>query len=69
MHAISELKAYYDRKLMHIGCLGQEAVGVEREPAKRFAKILPVTYYHAPSSFGISKDYYGSSAHKLGGTG
>ena len=41
---------------------------VEREPAKLFAKLLPVLEHHICTSFGISKEYYGSSIYKLGRT-
>ena len=69
MHTILDLKACYDRQLPQLGCLVQESVGVEREPAKLFAKLLPVMQHHICTSFGISKDYYGSERYKLGGTG
>ena len=69
MHTISDLKACYDRQLPNIGCMVQEAVGVEREPAKLFAKILPIMEHHICTSFGISKTFYGSKTYKLGGTG
>ena len=69
MHTISDLKACYDRQLPNIGCMVQEAVGVEREPAKLFAKLLPVMEHHICTSFGISKGHYGSVMYKLGGTG
>jgi len=43
-------------------------MGVERELAKLFAKVLPVMNHHICISFGISKDSYGSSSYKLGRT-
>jgi len=69
MHTISDLKACYDRQLPNIGCLVEEAVGVEREPAKLFARVLPVMNHYICTSFGISENYYGSDIFKLGGTG
>ena len=60
MHNLSDLEACYDRQLPNIGCLVQESVGVEREPAKLFAKILPIMNHHICTSYGISKEYYGS---------
>ena len=47
----------------------EESVEVEREPAKLFAKILPVMNHHKCTSYGISKESYGSSSYKLGGKG
>ena len=67
MHNISDLEACYDRQLPNIGCLIEESVGVEREPALLFAKILPVMEHHICTSFGISKEFYGSKEFKLGG--
>ena len=69
MHTVSDLKACYDRQLPNLGCMVQESVGIEREPAKLFAKLLPVMQHHICTSFGISKQYYGSESYKLGGTG
>ena len=69
MHTISDLKACYDRQLPNIGCLVEEAIGVEHEPAKLFARILPVMNHYICTSFGISENYYGSDIFKLGGTG
>ena len=47
----------------------EKLVGVEREPAKLFAKLLPVMNHHTCISYGISKESYGSGSYKLGGTG
>ena len=69
MHNMSDLKAYYDRQLPNIGCMAQEAVGVERTPAKVFAKVLPIMNHHVCTSFGISKKTHGSKYETLGGTG
>ena len=66
IHTISDLKACYDRQLLNIGCIVEEAIGVEHEPAKLFAKILPVMQHYICTSFGISKEYYGSITYKLG---
>ena len=62
------MKACYDRQLPNIGCLVEESVGVEREPAKLFARLLPVMNHFICTSFGISSDYYGSDTFKLEGT-
>jgi len=69
MHTISDLKASYDRQLPNIGCMVQEAVGVNREASKVFAKVLPIMQHHVCTDFGISKNFYGSKVEKLGGTG
>ena len=68
MYNISDLEAYYNRQLPNIGCLVEESVGVEKEPAMLFAKILPVMEHHICTSYRISKDLYGSKTYKLGGT-
>ena len=46
MHNISDLEAFYDRQLPNIGCMVEESVGFEREPANLFAKLLPVMNHH-----------------------
>ena len=69
IHNISDLKACYDRQLPNIGCMVQEAVGVNREASKVFAKVLPIMQHHVCTDFGISKNFYGSKVEKLGGTG
>ena len=61
MHNISDLEACYNRKLPNIRCLVEESVGIEREAAKLFAKILLVMQYHICTSYGISKNSYKSS--------
>ena len=45
------------------------SVGVEREPAKLFAKMLPVINHHTCTSYGINEECYGSGSYELGGTG
>ena len=69
MHTISNLKACYDRQLPNIECLAEESAGVERKPAKLFAKLLPIMNHFVCTSFGISDEHYGSNEFKLGGTG
>ena len=69
MHNLSDLKAYYDRQLPALGCLIQEAVGVDRQAAKVFAEILPIMEHYICTNFGISKISYGSCVEPLGGTG
>jgi len=63
------LKACYDRQLPNIGCLVEEAIGVECEPAKLFARILPVMNHYICTSFRISNSFYGIDTFKLGSTG
>ena len=69
MHNISDLEAWCDHQLPNIECMVEESAGVEREPEKLFAKILPVMNHHKCTSYGISKESYGSGSHELGGTG
>jgi len=69
MHNISDLKACYDRQLPNIGCLVEESVGVDRNAAKMFAKVLPIMQHHVCTDFGISENAYGSRIESLGGTG
>ena len=69
MHNMSDLEACYDRQLANIGCLVEESVGLEREPALLFTKILPVMEHHTCTSYGISDSSCGSKHFKLGGTG
>ena len=68
MHTISDLKVCYDRQLPNIRYLIEESVGVEREPAKLFVRLLPIMNHFICTSFGISSDYYRSDTFKLGGT-
>ena len=63
-----DLEARYDRQLPIIGCLFQESVGVKREPAKLFAKMLPVMKHRICTSYGISEEAHGIISYKLGGT-
>ena len=69
MHTISDLKACYDRQLPNIGCMVQEAVGVNRHAAKLIQNILPIMQHHVATDYGISTESYGSEVNKLGGTG
>ena len=69
IHNISDLKACYDRQLPNLGYLVEEAVGVNREASKVFAKILPIMNYHICTDYGVSEKYYGGKLEKLGGTG
>ena len=50
MHDVSDLEACYDLQLRNIGCMVEESVGVERELAKLFAKMLPVMNHHMCTS-------------------
>ena len=68
MHNVSDLEACYDRQLPNIGCMVEESVGVEREPAKLFAKLLPVMNHHTCTSYGISEESCGSESYELGRT-
>ena len=54
VYNISDLKACYDRQLLNIGCIVQEAVRVDRQVVKVFAKILPIMKYYICIDFGIS---------------
>ena len=69
MYVISNLKACCDRQLPSLGCLVEESVGVEREPAKLFAKILLVVNYITHASYRISTQKIGSETFKLVGIG
>ena len=69
MHNVSDLEACYDRQLPIIGCMVEESVGFEREPAKLFAKLFPVVNHRMCISYGISKEWHGSNSCKLGGIG
>ena len=69
IHNISNLKACYDRKLLNIGGMVQESVGVERNAILLFQKVLPIMKHHVCTDFGISTKYYGHQGEKLGGTG
>ena len=69
LHNISDLKACYDRQLPNLGCMIQEAVGVNREASKVFAEVLPIMTHHVCTDFGISKIIYRSKREKMGGTG
>jgi len=69
LHNISDLKACYDRQLPNLGCMIEEAVGVNRDASKIFAAVLPIMKHHVCTDFGISKTAYGNSREKLGGTG
>ena len=69
IHSISDLKAYYDRQLLNIGCMVQEAVGVNWVAAKIFQIVLPVIKYYAVMDYGISTESYGSRENIMVGTG
>ena len=69
MHNTSCLKACYDRQLPNIGYMMQEAVGVERNLAQTFEKVLPMINHYVCTNFGISNKTYGSKYETLGGTG
>ena len=56
-------------QLPNVGCIVQEAVGVERKPAQIFLKVLPIMNHHVCTSFGISQKTHGSKFENLGGTG
>ena len=69
MYIISDLAIHYDQQLPNIGCLVQDSIGVKRELAKLFAKIMPIMNHHICTSFRISKELYGGVTYKLGETG
>jgi len=60
IHNILDLKACYDRQLLNLGCLIEEAVGVQREASKIFTIVLPIINHYMYTDFGISKTAYGS---------
>ena len=66
MYAMSNLNAYHDRQLPNVGCIAEESAGVEREPAKLFAKLLAVMNHFACTSFAISSNCHRSNDFKLG---
>ena len=47
----------------------EEAIGVQWEASKIFAKVLPIMNYYVCTDFRISKTAYRSTWEKLGGTG
>ena len=68
-HNISDLKACYDRQLPNLGCMIEEAVGINREASKIFAEVLPIMNHYVCTDFGISKTAYRNNREKLGGIG
>ena len=69
IHTISDLKACYDRKLPNIGCMVQEAVGVNWAAAKIFQTVLPVMKHYVATDYGISTESYRSRENMIGRTG
>ena len=47
----------------------QEAVGVNREAASMFHKILPIMKHYMLTDYGINESHYGDKNDKLGGAG
>lgn len=66
---LSDLEAYYDRQLLRIGGIVEEALGIERQLMMLFEKILPIMQHHMSTSYRISAESYGGSDNKLYGTG
>ena len=68
-YTITDLESYYNQQLGNIASMVEESVGVDRSRVKLIAKVLPVLNHHVCTGFGISKQYYGDSKQKMGGTG
>ena len=49
-----------------MGCIVQEAVRVDRQAAKVFAKILPIMKHYVDIDFGVSQFPYGNKIETLG---
>lgn len=63
-----DFKAYYNRKLVNIGCLVEEVVGVKIVLYLLLSKLTLLFEYYLFTGFGISMECYRGNYNKLEGT-
>ena len=66
---IIDLEAYYDRQLLNIEEIVEEAVGIDRKAIKLIIKVLPRIEHYVHTKFGISSMSYSSELEYYVGTG
>lgn len=68
VYTFSNMEACYHRKDANIIFMVEESVGVHRDQAMLFSKLLPWLNYYLATSYGISKSHYGGVEDPLCGT-
>ena len=58
IHAITNLKAYYDCQLLNICRMIEELVGVDCNAIKLIMKVIPIVKYFIHTGYEISKGWY-----------
>ena len=69
VHAITDLKAYYDRKLLNLCWIVEELVGVNRRVIKLIMKVIPCIEYHICTGYSNSNQIYGGEQNQIRETG
>jgi len=59
MHAVTDLKACYNRQLPNLCGLIEESVRIDRNVIKLIMKIIPIMEHHVCTRHGMSKEKYG----------
>jgi len=65
-HAITDLKAYYDRQHPNLYGIVEESVGVNYQAIKLIMKVILRMEYHIYTGYGISSEWYGREKNQIG---
>ena len=68
IYVMTDLEACYNRQLVNIGGIVEEAVGVNRNMIRTITKALLILKYYICTGFGISAQSYRSKEDPIGGS-